>query len=277
MKLLSLFLFSLAMACSQANPDASPTADQESSGYATPEAAREEVAAPTQSTATPATIEQKIIKTARLVFQTETMEETHQNILQLVKKNNGSVQNNSSGKDYNRHFRNLVVRIPTENFQSFIANVAEGVTYFEHNEISQQDVTEEFVDLEARLKAKRELENRYIELLKKATTVKEMLEIERELSTIREEIEARQGRLQYLQSQVSMSTVYINFYKITAETGATVSYGQKIKNAILGGWNGISVFFIGILYLWPLLILFLLIFIFLRSYKRRNKKLKSNL
>lgn len=217
--------------------------------------------------------EQKIIKTARLVFETQNIEATHKNILQLASQYKGLLQSDDSGKDYSRIYKNLVVRIPTENFEPFLNSISEGVAYFDQRNISQQDVSEEFIDLEARLKAKRELENRYLELLKKANSVKDMLEIERELSNIREEIEARQGRMQYLQDQVSMSTVTIEFYKATAETGVTQSYGQKMKHALHGGWNGISVFFIGILYLWPLFFVSIIVVIFLRIFlKKRRKK-----
>jgi uncharacterized membrane protein len=99
-----------------------------------------------------------------------------------------------------------------------------------------------------------------------------MLEIERELSNIREEIEARQGRLEYLQNQVSMSTVHIEFYKLTAETGITQSYGQKMKNALQGGWDGISVFFLGLLYIWPVFLIAILIVVILRIIIKNRKK-----
>jgi plasmid stabilization system protein ParE len=215
--------------------------------------------------------EQKIIKTARLAFETKDVEAMHKKILQLASQYKGLVQNDNSGKDYNRIYKNMTVRIPTENFQQFIDGISEGVAYFDQKDISRQDVSEEFVDLEARLKAKRVLEERYLELLKKANKVEEMLQIERELSNIREEIEAKQGRLQYLQSQVSMSTVNIEFYKTTAETGITQSYGQKMKNALQGGWNGISVFFLGILYLWPLFLVAIIVVIILRIFLKKRK------
>lgn len=217
-------------------------------------------------------IEQKIIKTARLAFETKDVAATHKKTLQLASQYKGFVQSDNSGKDYNRIYKNLTVRVPTENFQQFIDGISEGVDYFDQRDISRQDVSEEFIDLEARLKAKRTLEDRYLELLQKANNVKEMLEIERELSNIREEIEAKQGRLQYLQAQVSMSTVTVEFYKTTAETGITQSYGQKMKNALHGGWNGISVFFLGILYLWPLFLVALIIVFVLRIFLKKRKK-----
>jgi hypothetical protein len=166
----------------------------------------------------------------------------------------------------------MVIRVPSENFQSFINGISEGVSYFDQNEITRQDVSEEFVDLEARLKAKRELEKRYLELLKQAKNVKEMLEIERELSNIREEIEAKQGRLQFLQNRVSMSTVNVDFYTLTAETGITQSYGQKMINALKGGWDGISMFFLGLLYIWPLFVVILIAVLVIRKLLKRNKK-----
>ena len=216
--------------------------------------------------------EQKIIKTASLVFETKDVEATHKKILQLASQFKGLVQSDNSGKDYNRIFKNLTVRVPTENFQPIIEGISEGVAYFDQRTITRQDVSEEFVDLEARLKAKRVLEERYLELLKKANKVEEMLQIERELSNIREEIEAKQGRLQFLQNQVSMSTVNIEFYKTTAETGLTQSYGQKMKNAFQGGWNGISVFFLGVLYLWPLFLIVLITIVVLRIFLKNTKK-----
>ena len=221
--------------------------------------------------------EQKIIKTGNLSFETQELEKTHEKIRALSKQYEGIIQQDVSGKNYSRVFQQMTIRIPSENFQVFVDGISDGVAYFDRREISQRDVTEEFVDIEARLVAKKELEKRYLELLKQAKNVKEMLEIERELSAIREEIEARQGRLKYLQSQVSMSTVHLDFYKTTAETGVTLSYGQKIKNALQGGWDGISIFFLGLLYMWPLFVLAIIVILVIRWLIRRSKRTKSTI
>ncbi|MBK5213239.1 MAG: DUF4349 domain-containing protein [Flavobacteriaceae bacterium] len=268
MKIVSALLFVFVLGCSNGSSNKDYTADSSMAGIAVSEEALkiEQFSSPQLQE------EQKIIKTARLAFETKDVEATHKKILQLASQYKGLVQSDNSGKDYNRIFKNLTIRIPTESFQRFIDGISEGVDYFDQKDISRQDVSEEFVDLEARLKAKRTLEDRYLELLKKANNVKEMIEIERELSNIREEIEAKQGRLQYLQSQVSMSTVNVEFYKTTAETGITQSYGQKMKNAFQGGWNGISVFFLGVLYLWPLFLVAVIVIFVLRIFLKRRKK-----
>jgi len=276
MKFLSVLIFGLALACSSGN---SSTSDSESNYYVGEELKSadlvEEVQINEQLTPKYQKEEQKIIKKAQLRFPSDDLENTHKQILQLVEEQKGFIQSDNAGKSYNQFYRDMVVRVPTENFQPFLNSLSEGVKYFDQRDISRIDVTEEFVDLSARLKAKRELEERYLQLLKQAKNVKEMLEIERELSNIREEIEAKQGRLNYLQNRVSLSTITISFYKQTSETGVTLSYGQKMKNALKGGWDGISVFFLGLLYLWPLFVVAIITILLIRSYIKRSRKKKA--
>ncbi|OCB71445.1 protein of unknown function [Flavobacterium glycines] len=218
-------------------------------------------------------IEQKIIKTGDIRFESNDLEETYSQIIAAVKKHHAVIQNDTEGKDNNSVFRRLAVRVPSKNFDLFLDDISKGVTYFDNKEISSQDVTEEYIDVDARLKAKKVLEARYLELLKKANKVSEMLEIEAQLSTIREEIEAKEGQLRYMQSQVSMSTITIEFYKTVAnEGGATISYVSKIWNAIKSGFNEISNFFIVLLSIWPFLIILAVILHFIR--KRFKKKIQ---
>ncbi|NAS30935.1 DUF4349 domain-containing protein [Flavobacteriaceae bacterium R38] len=217
--------------------------------------------------------EQKIIKESFLRFQTNNLEKTYQEIVNYTRQHEGFIQKDESGKGYGDYNRSLVIRIPTQNFQKVIDSISKNVSYFDTKRISARDVTEEFIDLEARLKAKKTLENRYLELLKKANSVKEILEIERELSSIREEIEAKEGRLKYLQNQVSLSTLTIEFYKLTAENGVTVSYGSKMWKALKSGFNGLSFFFLGILNIWPFILIVIFTVFFLRRRFFKKKKL----
>ena len=216
--------------------------------------------------------QQKLIKTGNLRFETQDLAKTHAQILKAVEATNAYIQNERSGKDYQGSYQELQLRIPSQNFQQALDLISAGIEYYDERSITQRDVTEEFIDLEARLKAKRELENRYIELLKKATSVEEILEIERELSIIREEIEAKEGRLNYLSKQVSHSTLTVYFYKTEVETGVTKSYGSKIIQALKGGWQGISTFVLGILYIWPFLILVILAIFLIRRWQKRTQK-----
>lgn len=270
MKIFSWFFMTMFLACSSGSSE-SDVAIMESVPIAKMEMNTPPPPVPDQDDDAQA-IEQKIIKTANLRFETADLSATQKRILDAVSATKGYIQDDNSGKSYNSTYHRLQVRVPTTNFQQLLDAIADGVEYFDEKTISRQDVTEEFVDLEARLKAKRELENRYIALLDKAKNVKEILEIEAELSKIREEIEARQGRLNYLQSQVSYSTINIYFYREIIQTNTSVSYGSELSNAFKGGWNGLSTFFVGLVYLWPFFILlFLAIFLF-RIWRKRKKQ-----
>lgn len=217
-------------------------------------------------------IQQKIIKNGNLKFETSNLETTYEQIKTAVKKRGAIIQNDSEGKDYGTIYRRITVRIPSENFDTFIKDISSGVDYFDNKEISAQDVTEEYIDIDARLKAKKKLENRYLELLSKATKMSEMLAIEAQLSAIREEVEVKEGQLRYLQSQISLSTVIIEFYKTVAEeNGVTISYGTKIWNAFKSGFYGISSFFLTLLEIWPFIIIVTVLFYFIRKrFKKKN-------
>lgn len=222
--------------------------------------------------------EAKIIKTAVLRFPTDNLNESFSTIQKATKEYKAYVQNDNSGKNYNSTYRNVTIRVPNQNFDAFIADISKGVSYFDRKEISAEDVTAEFVDLEARLKAKKVLESRYLELLKKANKVSEMLEIERELSNIREEIEAKEGRIKYLQNQVGLSTISLQMYtENPAGSGTTVSYGTKMWNAVKSGINGLSSFFLGILNIWPFILILAFAFIFIRKkWKKRRARNEEN-
>jgi len=218
-------------------------------------------------------IEQKIIKEATLRFETDNLENTYDQIQKATTVSKARIINDSEGKDYSTVFRNLTIKVPSQNFDRFISEISKGVSYFEVKNISAEDVTEEFIDLTSRLNTKKKLEERYLQILQKATKVSEILEIEKQISAIREEIEAKEGQLKYLESRVSESTVTIEFYKTVAEKeGIKISYGSKIWNAIKSGFFSLSDFLISIISVWPFIILFCVFAYFIRKRLKRRKK-----
>ncbi|MFH7011657.1 DUF4349 domain-containing protein [Flavobacterium sp. FlaQc-52] len=220
----------------------------------------------------PPEIPQKIIRQATLRFETSDLESTFEQIQKAIKDNKGSVQNDTEEKGYGTASRNITVRVPSQNFDAFLQSISKGVSYFDTKQISSDDVTTEYIDLDSRLKTKRKLETRYLEILQRATKISEILEIEKQISAIREEIEAKEGQLKYLESRVSESTFYIEFYKTTAEReGVKVSYGSKILNAIKSGFFELSGLFIWIISVWPFILLFGVLGYYIRRRFKRKK------
>lgn len=217
-------------------------------------------------------IEQKIIKNASLKFETSDLEKTRAQIQKAIVENKADIQRENEGKEGSSIYKRITIRVPNQNFEKLIASIGKGVSYFDEKEISSQDVTAEFIDTEARLKTKRTLEARYLELLNKAGKVSEMLEIEQKLSEIREEIESKEGQLKYMQRQVSMSSVYVEFYKINpSESGVTQSFGSKMGNALERGFLGLSSLFLWFLEVWPFIIILVALFFLIRRRLKRKK------
>lgn len=220
-------------------------------------------------------IEKKIIKTATINFGVSDYKKSRVNIESIISKHKGY---SASENEYNSTYdisNTIVIRVPAENFLQLLADLEGEADEFESKSINTSDVTEEYIDILKRLENKKKVEAQYIELLKKARTIAEILEVNEHIRLLREEIEAKEGRLKYLKNQVGLSTITLYIH----QDYGTVSYGffHKVSDALGGGWEGFLGFIIGLLYIWPLLIIAGLVFIFVRRRikKRRMKKIKN--
>jgi len=128
-----------------------------------------------------------------------------------------------------------VTRIPVEAFSSFLEEL-ESLGLPDSRRQTAQDVTEEFVDLEARIKNKKRLEERILKLVEeRAGKIQEVVEVERELGRVREEIEWMEGRLRYLRNRTSLTTVTINARE---EQDYVPPQAPTFGNRIAEGWGG---------------------------------------
>ncbi len=108
-----------------------------------------------------------------------------------------------------RQDRSITIRVPRARFEEAIKKI-EATGDVVHRDISAQDVTDEFLDTEVRLKNARAMRDRLQDLLQKAA-VKEALEIEKELGRITQEMERMEGRLKLLKDKIAFSTITVNF------------------------------------------------------------------
>lgn len=222
-----------------------------------------------QSNQNESNIQRKLIKTGNVSFETDELEKTRKIIIDLVNQNNGYVSSDNQYKSDDRISATISIRIPAEKFDSILDEIAKGVKKFDSKNINISDVTEQFLDTEARLKTKKALELKYLEILKKAKTVREILDVERELGSLRADIESTEGRLKYLQSQVSFSTLNISFYKQIA--ASETSFIGKISKAFKTGFENIKDFFLYLINVWPFIIILFLLFFYIRKRRVRTK------
>jgi len=106
----------------------------------------------------------------------------------------------------------MSMRIPADRFRSAVGAL-EGLGEVVRKSVSGQDVTEQYVDIEARLKTKKELRDRLQQLLSKAKDVKDVIAIETELNRIQADIDSMEARMRVLKGQVDYATVDVSFKK----------------------------------------------------------------
>ncbi|MFW6347593.1 MAG: DUF4349 domain-containing protein [Cyclonatronaceae bacterium] len=214
--------------------------------------------------------QRKLITDGQVSFEVRDLGETRRKVAEAVEKYEAYI---SSDEEYNADGRrsiNMQIRVPARHFDTLLAEVTSDILQLESKQINVRDVTEEFVDVQARLRSKKELEARYAELLEQARAVSDMLEIERQMEQLRGQIESIEGRLQYLQNQVALSTLRLNFYELRP---SDMQFGREFLDGLGSGWNNLISFFLFMLRLWPFVVILAgLVWATLRWRKKRKKK-----
>jgi hypothetical protein len=132
----------------------------------------------------------------------------------------------------------LEVKVPAARFDDLIAGLRP-LGRVESVNVSAQDVGEEYVDVTARIANARRLEERLIDLLANRTgKLQDVLNVERELARVREEIERHEGRLRYLRSRTSLSTLSVSLHEPVPITG-NPSAGDVVAEAFRRAWRNL--------------------------------------
>ncbi len=151
-----------------------------------------------------------------------------------------------SGED--RISGNLVVKVPQQNFHSFINEVELNSIKVNDRRVQGNDVTEEYIDLDSRLKSKRVVEERLLGFMKEAERTEDLLKISSDLSKVQEEIEQILGRMNYLQTNVNFSTVTIQMSEklvnvATIQDSEALNTWVNAKSLFIDSVNGVISFF----------------------------------
>ncbi|MCC6722294.1 MAG: DUF4349 domain-containing protein [Bacteroidia bacterium] len=230
---------------------------------------------------------QKLIRNGYLTIEVDKYKETRKKISDIVKQNGGYIGNESETNETYRLTNDLTIRIPSANFDKVMELIINESIKTDSKRIEVTDVGEEYADLTTRMATKKAVEKRYLDILSKANKITDILEVEEKLRVIREEIEAAEGRIKYLDNQVSFSTIQLSMYK-TLDTQYTPPSGPsfltRIWKGIVQGWEGVINFIIGLVYLWPLWVIIALLIYWIKKRKkgfnffrfRKNKNTENN-
>ncbi|OLS41939.1 DUF4349 domain-containing protein [Bacillus sp. MRMR6] len=228
---------------------------------------------------------QMVIYQADLHLRVKKFEQTLQSLEEQVTKYDGYIAQSNVAKNGEEQVSgSIIIRIPQKHFQAFLHDAEGYAAEVLQRNITGTDVTEEYVDLEARLKSKRIVEERLISFMESATKTEDLLKISADLAAVQEEIERVQGRMKFLENQTSFSTITISLYEnkviIPKIEDDNLNTWEKTKkqfmestNFLLAALSGFVVFIIGNL---PILIILTIIgyltYRFLRKLTKRNSQ-----
>jgi hypothetical protein len=215
----------------------------------------------------------KIIKQGDIRFEAKNIAATRKALLSNLSKLGGYADedNQSLSADSGRKEYNIKARIPAKNFDVFVEAVSSGASRIDYKHISVSDVTTEYIDTKTRLNNQKILEATYIGLLKKASRMKDILDIEDKITDTRTEIESQQGQLNYMSKQIAYSTLDITFYTEAIERETGTGAGYKLLTSFSEGWTIMQALFYGLISLWPLDTLAIAGFVLVRNWRKRRK------
>lgn len=202
--------------------------------------------------------ERKTITTVDISLEVNNASRTMDNIIAMTTAAGGYV---SSSSVYDAYYDTtprkegyVTVRVPSGNYTTFVKDV-EKLGDVTSESIAGTDVTEEYIDLEARLNNLQNQEKRLTEILNMSKTVEEVLSVEKELERIRGEIDSLTGRLQYLDNRIDFATINI---RITEPTPITHSWGMRdaLSSSVQGFVSTVRAMVILVGYLLPIAIVF---------------------
>lgn len=195
-----------------------------------------------------------IIRTGTATLQVDKLEPAITRVQQLAQQLGGYVANTSmsAGSDEVRE-ASLELKLPAARWSQAEAGLRP-LGKLESLTTTAEDVGEEFVDVTARMNNARRLEQRLVELLATRTgKLEDVLAVERELARVREEIERYEGRLRYLRTRVSLSTLTVKLHEPTPVIGGRPG-GNPITRAFRDAWDNFIGFVAGLIALSGVLI-----------------------
>jgi hypothetical protein len=179
-------------------------------------------------------LDRKIVQNTTVDLEVEEVSRSFQDIMNIALTAGGHVASSSFSNEDDEQIADLTIRVPAEEHQRVLTQLREMGEVTEESS-DANDVTEEYTDLQARLRTLEATEQRYLELLAQATTIPDILAMEDRLAGVRAQIEQVQGRINLLDSLTELGTITVHLRPLAAAGG-----GARVSPVRAGGaaWVG---------------------------------------
>ena len=185
-------------------------------------------------------IQRMVISTAQMSLEVRSVVKAYDEISLLARDAGGFITESSVSHGDGTESGSVTIRVPAKQYQPLLSRISKLGKVLEKQE-SGQDVTQEYVDLDSRLRNLNREEQAFLDVLNKARRVTDILAVENELGRVRGEIEQATGRMKYLQNQVSLATITVQLTEPTPAVAKIVSWDVLITAR--GAVNALQVVF----------------------------------
>ena len=182
--------------------------------------------------------DRKIIRNAALTMEVNSTTEAQHRVTSIAESHGGFVvtseakQRDEAEPSKRTLDIKLVVRVPATHFGPALDEIRKLTTNLREENVTGQDVTEEFIDLEARIKTKRALELQFLDIMKQASKVADALEVQSQLAEVRTEIEQLEGRKRFIENRASLSTITVNLEAPRQIAVSSTGFGRSLREAV---------------------------------------------
>ncbi|RZI50941.1 DUF4349 domain-containing protein [Aeribacillus pallidus] len=223
--------------------------------------------------------ERKVMYTANITAEVVSYDETIANLTKKAESRGGYIIQSNAVEQDGKIEAYVTFRIPQNELQRFIEEVKKASISVKSEQMTGEDQTEEYVDLNSRLKSKQAVEARLLKFMESAEKTEDLLKISEDLAAVQEEIEQLKGRIKYIENRTDYATVELQLTEIKSHENFSKDFNtwEKTKEQFLTSihWivqaaSWIVVIVVGNL---PIVLLALIIFFFVyRTFKKKQEK-----
>ena len=197
----------------------------------------------------------KIQVNGSLSLEVDDIDEASKMVRILVLSHEGRISNSDTGS-FEQRYANITLLVPSSNFYQIIDDIKKLSVLVSNENIFSNDVTEEYIDTEARLSVMKDTENRFSTLLQDTKNIDEAIKVEKELMRIRGEIDSLQGRMNYFVKTTENSVLNLRMVESMPLTGdqwdAKKSISDSLRNLVSFSKH-VADFLIGVLIFSPVI------------------------
>ena len=213
--------------------------------------------------------DRKIIRNADITIEVPSTIEAQHQVTSIAESHNGFVvtseakQRESNDPAQRTLDIKLVVRVPSNQFGRAFDEIKKLAGNTPAEQVTSQDVTEDFIDLEARIKTQKALEVQFLEIMRQANKIADALEVQRQIAEVRTEIEKLEGRKRFLENRSSLSTINVSIQTpkpiiAVTETGFRRSLREAVSDSVSMGSDLVLFFARFVIMMVPISVLVLL-------------------